>query len=296
MGQNLTVWSANDCKMCITERRGECNKGDFGYVALIGGSLRYCGAAKLANIAACAMRGGAGVVKLAVPESVAHAVLPYLLESTLFPLADDGGKIAFDPKQIEELTANVQTVAFGMGVGMCKGAADTLNYLLRRFDKTLIVDADGLNCLAQTGVDALLDRKPKVILTPHVKEFSRLCGHTVADIKTNGIALAEQFAERYGVIVLLKGATTAVTDGSTTILVQRGCAGMATAGSGDVLNGILAAVCAYNSDRLLEATATAAYVNGLAGELAERETNSVSMLSGDTARNVALAVSRILCE
>lgn len=270
------------------------NKGDFGYIALVGGSVRYSGAMKLANIASCAMRSGAGVVKLAVPQSIATAVAPYLLESTLFPLAEKDGQIDFNPKQLDDLTHNVNTVAFGMGAGVCAGVTESLLYLLHNYTKTLIIDADGLNCLAQVGSEVLLKCTPRVIITPHAKEFARLTRRSVDDIKSNGATIAQKFAEHYGAIVLLKGAVTMVTDGQNIMLVERGCAGMATAGSGDVLDGILTAICGYNQNNLLAATATAAFINGLAGEIAQEKTNSVSALSGDTARCVASAITYIL--
>ena len=116
----MTRWGKEDCRQCLVWRSGDCNKGDFGYVALIGGSVRYSGAAKLANMAAAAMLSGAGVVKLAVPREIANATMPYLLESTLFPLASDNGALRFESNELEELTSNVNTVAIGMGCGTCE--------------------------------------------------------------------------------------------------------------------------------------------------------------------------------
>lgn len=288
-----TDWNARSCKECLVPRSGDCNKGDFGYIALIGGSLRYGGAAKLANMAAAAMRGGAGVVKLAVPRDIALSVAPYLLESTLFPLSSKDGELTFDQEELEELLHNVNSAAFGMGCGTGDGVKQTLCYLLKNFYGSLVVDADGLNCLAQMGVGLLDECAPKVILTPHAKEFARLSGTDTQTVIEQGTELSERFAAEHRVILLLKGATTAITDGKDTLLVKRGCAGMATAGSGDVLSGVIAALCGYNTN-LLHATATAAYVNGLAGELAEQDANSISMTSGDTVRRLTSAVSLLL--
>lgn len=286
-------WNAADCARCLVPREGDCNKGNFGYIALIGGSLRYSGAAKLANLAAVAMRSGAGVVKLAVPREIAFAVAPFLLESTLFPLASNDGELAFDAKLVDELMRNVNAAAFGMGCGAGCGTQQTLEYLLENFRGALAIDADGLNCLAQMGVQLLDKCAPRVILTPHVKEFSRLAGVPVQTVIERGAELAKRFASAHRVILLLKGATTTVTDGEEVLLVRRGCAGMATAGSGDVLSGVIAALCGYNTD-LLQATATAAYINGVAGELAEQQSNSISMTAGDTARHITTAVNAIL--
>ena len=162
----------------------------------------------------------------------------------------------------------------------------------------LILDADGLNALAALPHTVLTESGASVVLTPHPLEFARLSGLTVEEVLRDPIGHAKAYAEKTGVILLLKGATTVITDGKRVILVDRGCPGMATAGSGDVLSGILAAVCGASAaggadGDLLFAVATAAYINGFAGELAECDASSVSMTAGDTARAVKRAVSDI---
>ena len=257
-----------DAKLVLKKRKNFSNKGNFGYISLICGSKMYSGASKLANLAASSMVSGAGVVKLAVPESLSDAVLPYLLESTLYPLSDSGGNLTFDSAGLSQLMATTDTIAFGMGVGVNEETQKILKFLLSNFDKTLILDADALNCLATIGTDCLKSAKCKLILTPHAKEFSRLTGLSVEEILNAPVQQSKEFAKAHGCILLLKGATTIVTDGTTTLLVSRGCPGMATAGSGDVLSGVLSAVCGYNSDNLLLATSVATLISGVAGELA----------------------------
>ena len=262
------------------------HKGTYGYTALIGGSKRYAGAVKLAALANAAMRAGSGVVKLAVPDAVYHEVAPAVLEPTLFPLPDDGEEIAFDERKTAELISNIRTAAFGMGIGTGDGAARTLDYLLSNFTGRLVVDADGLNLLSRMDRRKVRDAACSLILTPHIKEFSRLSGLEMNEILSAPIAAAEAYAKETGAVLLLKGPATVVTDGETTYLTDAGCAGMATAGSGDVLSGVLAAVAAFAPDMLL-GTAAAAYINGKAGELAQRRFGSVAMTSGDTAACVA---------
>ena len=157
----------------------------------------------------------------------------------------------------------------------------------------LIIDADGLNALSEMDNNQLKNATCQVILTPHPKEFSRLIGRSVDEILENPIELAREFAWDNHCTVLLKGPTTIVTDGNEVILVDRGCAGMATAGSGDVLSGIAAAVCAANSGEIVRRVATAAYVNGLAGELAQESSGSISMIASDTVAHIAGAVKEI---
>ena len=262
------------------------HKGTYGYTALIGGSKRYCGAVRLAALSNAAVRSGAGVVKLALPDVIYHEVAPSVLESTLFPLKDDGNAVAFDEKEAAELVSNIRTAAFGMGIGTGEGAAELLSYLLEHFTGRLIIDADGLTLLSRLDRDRVRNTSCSLILTPHLKEFSRLSGLEIGEIQARPITSAEAYAKDTGAVVLLKGPATVVTDGETTYLTDTGCAGMAAAGSGDVLSGILAAVAAWAPDPLL-GTAAAAYINGRAGELAQHRFGSVAMGAGDTAACVA---------
>ena len=159
-----------------------------------------------------------------------------------------------------------------------------------------MIDADGLNTLSELELDLLRQSKSDILLTPHPKEMERLCGRPVGDILNDPIGIATEFASKYGVTVLLKGPTTVITDGRETYLVDRGCAGMATAGSGDVLSGILAGLFGY-LELTPKTAACGAYLAGLAGELAERNLGSVSMLASDTVAHIPAAVSMIAsCE
>ena len=274
-------------------RVNNAHKGTYGYTALIGGSKRYSGAIRLAAMANAAMRSGAGVVKLAVPDVLWPTVAPAVLESTLFPLADDGDGIVFDEKQFAELTSNVRTAAFGMGIGTGVGAGQALSWLLENFRGTLIVDADGLNLLSRLETAEIRNAACRLVLTPHIKEFSRLTGLEIPEILDSPAGYAEAYAKETGAVVLLKGPSTIVTDGTRTRITDAGCPGMATAGSGDVLSGILAATAAVAEP--LEAAAAAAYINGRAGELAQRRAGSVSMTAGDTAGCVAAVIQRLEC-
>ena len=266
-------------------RNNYSNKGSYGYVALIGGSKRYIGAIRLASMANAAMRSGAGVVKIALPGSLYPLILSEILESTVFPLADSDGDIRFVESEIAELISNVKTVAFGMGIGVSDAAAALLDYLLTHFTGRLIVDADGLTLLSKLPESRIKDASCELVLTPHLKEFSRLVKTEIGEILRSPIDIAERYAKRTGAILLLKGPSTVVTDGETTYIVDAGCAGMATAGSGDVLSGVLSAICAYSSDLLL-GTAAGAYVNGKAGEAAQAELGSISMTASDTVKHI----------
>ena len=293
-GRAYRLMEEADARAVFPERKHFANKGTYGYLALIGGSLKYSGAVRLAAASNAAMRAGAGVVKAAVPRSLCPAMIPLILESTLFPLSDRDGQFLFRKEEFDELLGNVKTAAFGMGIGNTAETRKAVRYLLETFPGTLIIDADGLNALAEEIKEnpaALRNAAGRIVLTPHPGEFARLSGKNIPEIQQGGVPAAEAFAAAHGVTLLLKGPATVVTDGQETWIVDRGCPGMATAGSGDVLSGILAAVCAGNAP-LSRAAAAGAWINGRAGEMAEAENGPVSMTAGDTVRAIAGAIGK----
>lgn len=264
----------------LGERLNFSNKGTYGYTALIGGSKRYSGAVRLAGMANAAMRAGAGVVKVALPGALYHDLLPLILESTVFPLSDRDGEAVFNEAELAELVANVKTVAFGMGIGVSEETSKILMYLLKNYKGRLIIDADGLTLLSRMDRSVLKSTVGQVVLTPHLKEFERLTGKPMQEILAAPVETAVKYAAETGAVVLLKGPSTIITDGRVTYITDAGCPGMATAGSGDVLSGILSAVCA--NGELVLAVAAGAYINGKAGELAQKKYGAVSMVASDT--------------
>lgn len=283
---------AKDIKEKLKERPSDVNKGDFGYVGIMGGCLEYSGAIKLANLSASAMRSGCGVVRLIIPKGIAKIVAPYLLEQTIFPLDDNDNKIVYSEEVVNAALIKLKAVAIGMGWGQSTEYEKILEYILNNYQIPVIIDADGLNTISKMDMDILKNTKCKVILTPHLKEFERLSKIKMKDIKQDEINIAKEFAKRYNVILLLKGPTTIVTDGERVFLVKRGCSGMATAGSGDVLSGILIGLLGYN-DPDLYIIATGVYLNGVAGELAQQKYTDISMIASDTVKYIPEAVKLI---
>ncbi len=288
--ESIYLLEENDVANLFAPRKNYAHKGSYGYVAVMGGSVEYAGAAKLANMSAVALRAGCGVVTLAIPESIAQAVAPYLLESTLLPIpADECGKMTFAPQILDGILARYAAIAIGMGWGRSESYKEILSYLLKNAHQPLIIDADGLNTLSQMDLTLLKNAKVPIILTPHLMEFSRLSGLSISEIEENPIAHAKAFAKEYGVILLLKGCTTVVTDGNAVYLSNRGSAGMATAGSGDVLAGVLAGLCGYLEANALT-VASGAYLVGMAGELSAQKQGTVCMVASDTVHEVANAM------
>ena len=201
-------------------------------------------------------------------------------------------QVAYVPEEIDELIANVKTVAFGMGIGTGEGAAKILEHLITKYAGTLIIDADGLTILSQmyrADREMIAKKKCRLVLTPHIKEFSRLAGKEISEILEDPTGEAKALAKDIGAVVLLKGPSTVITDGECVYLTDRGCAGMATAGSGDVLSGIMASTCSYVDDKCL-AAAAAAYINGAAGELAEEKHGAISMIASDTVAEIETVI------
>ncbi len=277
----------------LAPRPHDSHKGSYGYVALLGGCRDYAGAVKLANLSCSALRAGCGVARLIVPESVAPSVAPYLLESTLSTLPDQKGHMIFDRAALDAALGGQRALAIGMGWGRSSENELILTHVLECFGGSIVIDADGLNTLAELDPALLKSCAGRVILTPHPKEMERLSGIPIREILEDPIAIATDYAKSHGVCVLLKGSTTVVTDGNETYLVNRGCAGMATAGSGDVLSGILVGLLGHLPPSPLTA-ACGAYLAGLAGELAERDLNPISMLASDTVGHIGQAVSQMM--
>ena len=288
-----------EVKSIFNKRERDCNKGNFGYVGVMGGCPSYSGAVKLANLAQAALRSGSGVSRLIVPSSITNSVSPYLLESTLYEMpCDNNGNMCY-PNENKEIDAfknafsKLKSLSIGMGWSTSEGYIDILKYILNELNLNLIIDADGINTLSKGYVDLLRNTKCKVVLTPHLMEFSRLSGYSIEEIKADKVNICKEFASEYGVVLLLKGADTIVTDGSNVIMCDRGTPGMATAGSGDVLSGILTGLLGY-LPASVETVASGAFINGLSGELAADKYTEIAMTAGDTVSEIPNAIKQIM--
>lgn len=271
----------------LPERKNYSNKGDFGLVGILGGSLEYSGSVKLASMSLAALTSGAGVARLIIPRSIAQSVLPHILESTIFPVKDENGQMVLSKENIDKALEKVTALLIGIGWGQNKSNEQILKYILDNYNIPIVIDADGLNVLAHINY-----MRPGVILTPHLKEFSRLTHLDINTINESPIEIAKKYAKDNQIILLLKGPTTIVTDGNTVYLIDKGCGGMASAGSGDVLSGILIGLLGFKNSTI-KTVALAAYINGLAGFFAQGEKTSICMLASDTVSHIPDAVRYI---
>ena len=268
----------SDVKDLVKERNINSNKGDFGKAGIYGGSLEYSGALKLSYISLSALRSGCGISRVLVKKEILPLLGPNILEQTLCILPDHNDKF-YD--KLKESIKDLDSLAFGMGLGSDKHLEEILEFLIKNYTGNLIIDADGLNTLSKMNLNILKEKTCNILLTPHLKEFSRLINKPIEEIKKDSLNLVKEFASTYKVTVLLKGHTTTISDGKDIYLVKTGTPGMATAGSGDVLSGILSGLLAYLDFNLLT-VAAGVLLNGIAGCLAEEENTDISMIASDT--------------
>ena len=290
--KNVSKFNIKDCKEFVKERNKDSNKGDYGYIGILGGCDMYSGAIKLANLSAASIRSGSGVTRLIIPKSIEQSIMPYLLEATIFPLENYNSHIIFSPYNIDKALNKIKALAIGMGWGENENNVEILKYILNNYSIPLVIDADGLNTLSKMDDEILINTKCKVILTPHLKEFERLSKINFEDIKKNAIKFAKKYAKEHKVILLLKGHTTIVTDAIDTYLINKGGAGMATAGSGDVLSGIIVGMLG-SFEPTVKLISACAYINGLAGEIAERTYTDIAMRAHDTIECIPEAIKAI---
>jgi len=264
----------------LSARRADAHKGDFGKVCIIAGSTGFSGAAAIA--AKSALRSGCGLVRLAIPRSILPIVAAIEPCYTTIPLAEDSsGKIS--AKAVDTLLKAAQEndiIAFGPGVGTANGVKAVLENLLRLDGVRLVIDADGLNNLA-----ALRDWpnicKANVILTPHPGEMKRLwSGLLRTSIPDDRETIAVEFARAAKAVIVLKGHGTIVADTEKIYINTTGNPGMATAGAGDVLTGVIAALCGQGLGNF-GASVLAVYIHGLAGDLAAENKGQTSLIATD---------------
>lgn len=274
----------------LPSRKTDSHKGSFGRALIIAGSRGMSGAACLSGLGA--LRGGAGLVFVAVPSGIVSIVAGKEPSYLTIPLPEDeAGRL--DASAIESLQDEVtqpDVIAIGPGCGQSQAVTDIVTWLYRDIEKPLVVDADGLNALAT--LEALPTAAGPRILTPHPGEFARLTGTDIKTVQQAREEMAAEFAATHGCVLLLKGAGTIITDGRRIAVNSTGNSGMATGGSGDVLTGLIAALLAQGLPAF-EAAQLAAHLHGLAGDLAAAELSEPGLIASDLPRYLPAAWLRM---
>lgn len=272
----------------LPPRRFDAHKGSFGKVLIIAGSRGMAGAAVLCGRAA--LRSGAGLVQVAAPANVQAVVAAGNPCYTTFAIHQHADGTLSDQAAADAIAwgQKASSLAIGPGLGHAADVAAFVRTVVRGLPGTpLVIDADGLNVLAPF-TDEFQDRSKPLVVTPHPGEFARLTGKTIAEIEANREGLAVEHAARWGVVVLLKGAGTIVTDGRRCYRNSTGNPGMATGGSGDVLTGVIAALLGQGLAPF-DAAALGAWVHGRAGDLAALQLGPSGFTAADLVESLPMA-------
>lgn len=262
-----------DLKRLLPRRRRDSHKGDYGRILLLCGSRGYTGAAALA--ARGALRCGAGLVYLGVPESIYAIEAVKLDEAVVLPLPDENGMLSADTcGQIQPLLGRMDAVLFGCGSGIGTGTETVLRFLLQNASCPLVLDADGIT-LGSRHKDELRGRTSPTILTPHDGEFARLMPKD-ADRLTQ----TEDLSRDLGCVIVRKGHRSLICGEGESFENRTGNPGMATGGSGDVLAGIITALLGQKLSPM-DAASAGAWLHGRAGDLCADRLGEYGLLPGD---------------
>ncbi|MHC4270830.1 MAG: NAD(P)H-hydrate dehydratase [Planctomycetota bacterium] len=256
------------------------HKGTFGKVAIIAGSVGMSGAAALAGKAA--LRSGAGLVRVATAKSALPIVASIDPSYTTIPLAEDNqGRISQKAvNTILDVVEDNDCLAIGPGLGVSNQLQLIINTLIQQEGLQLIIDGDGLNNLSRIN-DWPKKLKADVVLTPHPGEFQRLWkGLCRKQLPSSRKTQAVELAKFTKTVTVLKGASTVVTDGQKAYVNKTGNPGMATAGSGDVLTGVITALAGQGMSNF-DASVLGVYIHGLAGDIAAKRVGQISLTSID---------------
>ncbi|MFH1239347.1 MAG: NAD(P)H-hydrate dehydratase [bacterium] len=296
--------SRNEMKKLLPTRRKETFKNDYGHILVLAGSPGMTGAAVLACQAA--MRAGAGLVTLGIPASLNPILEVKLTEVMTLPLAETGeGKLA--EKAVEKIfqfieQRKVSTLIIGPGLSTAEETCLLVKEIIRDIQLPCVLDADGLNAFKDESarnekrwtIPELKEAKARLILTPHPGELGRLINENPADIQEDRVKYAVNFAKENKTILVLKGYRTVITDGTNVFINPTGNPGMATAGCGDVLSGMIGGFIAQmGAESLLAATSLGVYLHGLAGDLAASEKTETALMAGDVLENIPAAIKKL---
>ncbi len=291
-GININVTDANFVKELIKKRKNNSHKSDYGKLLIIAGSKGMSGAAYLSGEAA--LKSGAGLITIACPECINNVLESKTTEVMTMPLDDNDGCISYNGiSKLLKKVSEADAVLIGPGLGRGRDIVEVVKEVLRRSTVPVIVDADALYAVSQ-DVNMLKECTCELVFTPHAMEMSRLTGIDVKEIESDRINVSRDFSDETGAVLLLKGHHTLVTSPSLKQYINNtGNAGMASAGSGDVLAGIISALIAKGID-CTHAAVAGAYIHGLAGDIAETKYGTEYMSATNIIECLGEAFCRIL--
>lgn len=296
LGMPLCVTRSVSCCYCLIDaelaasllpvRQADDHKGTFGHALVVAGSVGKVGAARMT--AHAALRSGAGLVSAAIEYDLVGQLMAQTPEIMSRPMRGENGQLSvacFDA--LKEAWADMSAVAVGPGLGTDVTVAALVARLVAECPLPVVLDADALTVMVNQ-LCGLSQRSGATVITPHPGEMARLTGLSIAEVQDNRIDVAQAFARDHGVVVLLKGAHTVITDGERVWINSSGNSGMASAGMGDVLTGMIVSYLAQGLEPFY-AAALAAYVHGAAADLCRQQFGGVGYLAGDVMATIPMA-------
>lgn len=279
----LNVITPRDLAPLIGPRPRAANKGSFGHVLVLGGSLGKAGAAAMAGMAA--LRAGAGLSTVATAKSVLATVAGFHPELMTEPLDETGaGSISIRALQrgrVDALAERKTVLAVGPGISRDPETAELVRGVVKKYKLPIVLDADGLNAFEDRAAE-LKKIAGTLVITPHPGEMARLIGSTIPAVQHDRLDVARSFAREHEAVVVLKGHRTLIAQPDGTVWVNTtGNAGMATGGTGDILTGMVAGLIAQNPDRIADAVIAAVHLHGLAGDVARESMGEHSLVATD---------------
>ncbi len=273
---SLTLQEAGNL---LPKRAKTGHKGSFGKVLVIGGSKGLEGAPALSGKSALKM--GTGLVKTVIPSEISSTVSSFSPEL----ISDD-----LTIENIEKDIKDYDVIALGPGLGIGEFQKEIVSYLINKAELPIVIDADGLNNL---NLKELKNAKSNLVLTPHPGEFARLIGKSIPEVQANRLKYVREFVDKYKVNLVLKGASSLVSDPAGNIYINpTGNEGMATAGSGDVLTGIISSLIGQGLNTFNSAV-LGVYLHGLAGDISTDKLGSHSVVAQNLIENIPPAISKI---
>lgn len=266
-------------KALIPERKQNSHKGDYGKVGIVGGSQGMTGSVCLA--ANAALRSGAGLVYVFVADEIFDIVSTKLTEA-----------IVVKESELTNYLDKLDVISIGMGYSQEGKKKHIIKMITQKFEKPVVFDAGSINFLS-SNTELLKNKKCSAILTPHTGEFSRLINMSIDDINSNRMFLTTKYSKEYNSVILLKGAATLVGAHDGTLRINNtGNSGMATAGSGDVLSGVIAGLLAQGMN-IFDAASIGAFIHGFSGDLAAKDKTEYSLIASDIVEYLPCAFKKI---
>lgn len=295
-GEELGVELVDDSAIrpLLPPRVLSSHKGTFGHVLVVAGARGKSGAGALCALGA--LRSGAGLVTLGIPASLLDSMAAKLTEVMTLPLPEtaQGAPAEAAAAPVLEFLQGKEVLVLGPGIGTSQDTARLITALIEHSPAPIVIDADGLNCIAENpGI--LRQAKVPIVITPHPGEMSRLTGKSTAEVQSRRLETAREFAQAYGVTIVLKGAHTITGEPSGALSINlSGNPGMATGGSGDVLTGMIGGLLAQGLSPQ-DAARAGVYLHGLSGDLTGQARGQIGMIAGDLLDELPRAI-RLLME